>query len=186
MKKIFDLIIVVLSIPIFLFLLIAISIIIKIETRGPIIFWSDRVGKNNRLFSMPKFRTMILDTPLIETNKLNDQSIYITKFGKLLRSTSLDELPQLWSILKGDMSVVGPRPALYNQYDLIKVRTQSNVHLLIPGITGWAQVNGRDFVSINEKSELDKYYMQNKSITFDLYIIILTFVKLFYKSDIKH
>ena len=186
MKRIFDLFVVILLIPFFLFLLLIISTLIKFDSAGPIIFWSDRVGKNNKLFQMPKFRTMHTNAPLIETNKLSNNERYITRLGYFLRKTSLDELPQIWSVLKGDMSIVGPRPALFNQHDLISSRTSNNVYLLRPGITGWAQINGRDFISIEEKSNLDKFYLQKRSFLFDIYIIFLTLVKLLKRSDIKH
>jgi len=132
--------------------MLLIALIVKLSSRGPVLYWSDRVGKDNTIFRMPKFRTMRTDTPAVATHLLNDPDIYLTPIGKFLRKSSLDELPQLWSVLKGDMSFVGPRPALFNQDDLIKLRTEKGVHRLIPGVTGWAQVNGRDDLPIPVKS----------------------------------
>ena len=160
MKRIFDIL---LSLPLLLVsapLLLGIAVLIRITSAGPAIYWSDRVGKNNAIFKMPKFRTMFIDTPAVATHLLNDPDRYLTPVGKFLRKSSLDELPQLFSVLSGDMSFVGPRPALFNQDDLIKLRTEKNVHQLIPGITGWAQINGRDELPIPVKVNFDEYYLK--------------------------
>ena len=170
-----------LSIP-----MILIALIVKLTSRGPALYWSDRVGINNILFSMPKFRTMRLDTPEVATHLMSDPDLYLTSFGSFLRKFSLDELPQLWSILKGDMSFIGPRPALYNQDDLVDLRTKRGIHRLVPGVTGWAQVNGRDDIPIPLKVEYDEYYMNNKSIILDLKIVWMTAVNVLRKRGIKH
>lgn len=167
-------------------LFIMIYILIKKEDRGDPLYWSKRVGKNNKLFLMPKFRSMRLNTPQVATHLLNDPDQYLTKIGKFIRKTSIDELPQLWSVLVGDMSMVGPRPALYNQDDLIELRTKKGIHLQKPGITGWAQINGRDEIPIPKKVELDEYYIKNKSMFFDLKIIALTCLKVLKKDGVSH
>lgn len=158
----------------------------KLTSKGPVLYWSDRVGGNNRIFKMPKFRTMRTDTPAVATHLMTDASTYLTTLGDFLRKTSLDELPQLWSVLRGDMSIVGPRPALFNQDDLIGLRTEKGVHVLTPGLTGWAQVNGRDELPIPAKVELDEYYLKHRSFLFDLKIIILTFVKVVKREGVTH
>ena len=163
MKRIFDLSVSLTMFFILLLFILTIAILIKITSNGPILFWSNRIGKNNTLFKMPKFRTMHLSTPAVATHLLKNPSQYLTPIGSFLRRTSLDEIPQLWCILLGDMSFVGPRPALFNQYDLIKLRAVSGIHRLKPGLTGWAQVNGRDNLSIKEKVVFDKEYMKKKS-----------------------
>jgi len=167
-------------------IIIIIIINIKLSSKGPILHWSKRVGLNNQIFLMAKFCTMIESTPNIATHLLMDPEIYITKIGKKLRKSSLDEIPQLLNIIKGEMTFVGPRPALYNQKDLIDLRQIEGIHLLTPGITGWAQVNGRDKLSIFEKIIFDKEYLQKKSLHFDLYIIIKTIFQVFHKKDIIH
>lgn len=149
-------------------------------------YWSDRVGQGNRIFKMPKFRSMRLDTPAVATHLLSNPDAYLTPIGSFLRKTSLDELPQLWSILKGDMSFVGPRPALFNQDDLISLRTQYGVHELVPGLTGWAQVNGRDELPIPEKVKMDVEYLQRQSSLFDLKILWLTFLKVIRSEGVAH
>lgn len=169
-----------------LFLILAIGFLIKMTSDGPILYWSSRVGKNNILFKMPKFRTMYLNTPNIATHLLQNPNRHLTLVGTFLRKTSLDEIPQLWSILKGDMSFIGPRPALFNQYDLIRLRTSKGVHLLIPGLTGWAQVNGRDKLSIIKKVYFDEEYLKKKSFIFDLKILYLTFIKTIQKEGVRH
>ena len=160
--------------------------LILFNSNGSPIFWSDRVGLNNKIFKMPKFRTMNTGTPIIATHLMNDPKKNITRLGSILRKYSLDEIPQIYSILKGDLSFVGPRPALYNQIDLIDLRTKENIHKIKPGITGWAQVNGRDKLSIARKVEFDLEYYKGKSLRFDLYILFLTFVKILKKSDVAH
>src|SRR5450759_1914082 len=167
MKKIFDLLlslclIIVLSVPIFI-----IAVLVRLTSRGPALYWSGRVGVGNGIFKMPKFRTMRIDTPAVATHLLKEPDVYLTPVGHFLRKTSLDELPQLWSVLRGDMSFVGPRPALFNQEDLIALRTEKGVHRLIPGITGWAQINGRDDIQIPVKVEYDEYYLLHRSFLLD-------------------
>lgn len=186
MKRLFD-ILVSLGVAFFLIpIIILVSIAIKITSPGPILYWSERVGKNNIIFKMPKFRTMKIGTPAIATHLMTNPGQFLTPIGPFLRKTSLDEIPQLWSILKGDMSFVGPRPALFNQDDLISLRTNLGVHLLTPGLTGWAQINGRDSLPIPEKVRWDKEYAEKKSFLFDLYILIKTFLKIFFEKNVSH
>lgn len=177
MKRLFDISLSAILLITFAVPMLCIMAAIKLFSPGPFFHWSDRVGKLNAIFSMPKFRTMRVDAPQLPTHLLSDSQNWITPIGKILRKTSLDELPQLWSILKGEMSFVGPRPALFNQDDLVQLRTECNVHELVPGLTGWAQVNGRDEISIPQKVKFDKYYLDHKSIRFDMKIIMLTFLK---------
>ena len=166
--------------------LLIIGIAVKLTSKGPFFYISDRVGKKNILFKMYKFRTMKIDTPPVATHLMTDPENYLTPIGNLLRKTSLDELPQLLNILKGDMSFVGPRPALFNQYDLIELRTGKGVHELVPGLTGWAQINGRDELPISSKVEFDDYYKSNQSFVFDLQILLLTLMKVFMKEGVSH
>lgn len=166
--------------------MLVIATIVKLGSRGPVLYWSDRVGINNELFKMPKFRTMRIDTPAVATHLLKNPGAYLTPFGYYLRKFSLDELPQLWSILKGDMSLVGPRPALYNQDDLIALRTSKGIHEIIPGITGWAQVNGRDDLPIPQKVGYDEYYLHNRSFLFDLKILYMTILKAIKAEGVRH
>jgi O-antigen biosynthesis protein WbqP len=163
-----------------------IAIAIKITSRGPVLYWSDRVGRHGRIFRMPKFRTMRIDTPVVATHLLQNPAQWITPVGAFLRSSSLDELPQLWSVLRGDMSLVGPRPALYNQADLVAARRECGVDALQPGITGWAQINGRDELPIPEKVAYDREYLQRQSFTFDLRIILLTVVNVLQRKGVSH
>ena len=172
---------VVLSIP-----LLVIAVIVRVTSTGPAVYWSQRVGRNNRLFGMPKFRTMRIDTPAVATHLLGDPDRFLTPIGSFLRKSSLDELPQLWSILKGDMSFVGPRPALFNQHDLVALRTRFQVDQLLPGLTGWAQVNGRDELAIPDKVKLDAEYLARRSWLFDLKILFLTFVKVVRREGVTH
>jgi len=186
MKRFFDftaalILIIMMALPIAL-----ISILIKLTSAGPAIYWSERVGKDNKNFNMPKFRTMRKDSPVVATHLMENVENYLTPFGSFLRKTSLDELPQLWSVLKGDMSFVGPRPALFNQDDLITLRTKKSIHQLIPGITGWAQINGRDDLPIPVKVEYDEYYLKNKSFFFDLKILWNTLFKVIKKEGVAH
>jgi O-antigen biosynthesis protein WbqP len=162
------------------------GLLIRLTSRGPVIYWSERVGIDNRIFSMPKFRSMRIDTPSLATHLLSSPEAYLTPIGSFLRRSSLDELPQLWSILVGDMSLVGPRPALFNQYDLIELRTAQGVHKLTPGLTGWAQINGRDELSIPEKVKLDAEYLQRRSLKFDFWILWLTAIKVIRKDHVSH
>ena len=165
---------------------ILIGLLIRLTSKGPAIHWSSRVGKENEIFKMPKFRTMRLNTPDIATHLIENADQFVTPIGRILRKTSLDELPQLWSILKGDMAFVGPRPALYNQDDLIVLRTQKGIHRLTPGVTGWAQIHGRDDLPIPEKVEMDFYYIRNRSTALDLNIIWRTFFTVFKSKGISH
>ena len=165
-------------------LLIASSI--RLTSRGPALYWSDRVGKNNKIFKMPKFRSMLTDAPAVATHLLDNPGAYLSPIGGFLRSTSLDELPQLFSVLRGDMSFVGPRPALYNQDDLISLRTEKGVDKLLPGITGWAQVNGRDELSIPNKVVLDVEYLNRQSFWFDIKILWMTFLKVINRDGVSH
>ena len=181
-ERLMALVILVLFLPFFLI----ISLMIKINSKGKVLHWSNRVGKNNKNFMMPKFRTMFADTPQVATHLLDNPENYITKTGSFLRKSSLDEVPQLMSIFSGEMSFVGPRPALYNQKDLIDLRTEYNLCELNPGITGWAQINGRDELTIEEKVKYEIEYKNKQSINFDLYIIFLTLIKLFKKNGISH
>lgn len=186
MKRIFDLMLSLILLIIFVFPMLFLSMLIRITSRGPAIHWSDRIGKNNVIFKMPKFRTMQIKAPLVATHLLSNPRQYLTSIGKILRKFSLDELPQLFSILKGDMSFVGPRPALFNQYDLIELRTQKGTHVLFPGLTGWAQVNGRDELPISIKVELDAYYLKHCTMLFDLKILFLTLFKVLRSDGVQH
>ena len=186
MKRLFDLILASLAALVLLLPLIGVAILVRLTSAGPILYWSDRVGRNNQIFSMPKFRSMRVGTPAVATHLLADPRSHLTPIGSLLRRSSLDELPQLWSIIKGDMSFVGPRPALFNQHDLIEMRTCRGVHLLVPGLTGWAQINGRDELPIPQKVALDTYYLENKSLWFDMRIIFMTGLKVLKRDNVVH
>ena len=182
LERLVALTLIVLLLPIFIIL----TLLIKISSKGPVIFWSDRFGKNNIIFSMPKFRTMGIDAPQKATHLLEDPDQYLTLVGKFLRKTSLDELPQLTSIVRGHMSFVGPRPSLFNQFDLQSLRKEFNIDTLMPGVTGWAQVNGRDEISIQEKIEFEREYLDKKSLRFDFYILWLTLLKVFKRENVSH
>jgi len=186
MKRLIDLSLALLVGLIFALPFLLVAIMVKFTSVGLILYWSDRVGRDNKIFKMPKFRTMRTDTPAVATHLLPDAKQFLTPIGSFLRKTSLDELPQIWSILKGDMSFVGPRPALFNQDDLIALRTQYGVEKLVPGLTGWAQINGRDELPIPEKVKLDVEYLQNQSLFFDMKILLMTFVKVFQGDGIQH
>lgn len=186
MKRIFDLVLAVALGIILLLPLALIALFVGLTSSGPILYWSDRVGRNNTIFKMPKFRSMQAETPALATHLLDDPDVYLTTVGSFLRKSSLDELPQLWSIIKGDMSFVGPRPALFNQYDLIQLRTSAGVHKLLPGLTGWAQINGRDELSIAQKVALDIEYLGKKSFGFDVKIIILTAFAVLRRDNVTH
>lgn len=186
MKRIFDVVLasgvaVVLALPILL-----IALLVRLTSPGPALYWSDRVGRDNRIFRMPKFRSMRIDTPAVATHLLENPDQWLTPIGSFLRKSSLDELPQLWSILSGDMSFVGPRPALFNQDDLIALRTEKEVHRLVPGLTGWAQVNGRDDLPIPKKVALDTEYLHRQSFFFDLKVLWLTFLKVITRDGVQH
>jgi len=186
MKRIVDLVVVVLAFHVLIVPLALIALAVRLTSQGPILYWSDRVGRDNRIFRMPKFRTMRLDTPTVATHLLVDPANWLTPTGAIMRKSSLDELPQLWSILIGDMSLVGPRPALFNQSDLIAMRTELGVHILTPGLTGWAQVNGRDELPIPQKVEFDAQYLSRQSFSFDMYILWLTFLKVVQGDGVTH
>ncbi len=186
MKRIIDLLLVFVFFSILFLPMILIFVLIRLTSKGPAIYWSDRVGKNNSVFKMPKFRSMLIQTPTVATHLLNEPDSYLSPIGGFLRRSSLDELPQLLSVLKGDMSFVGPRPALYNQYDLIELRTKNGINSLLPGITGWAQVNGRDKLSIPDKVLLEVEYLKNRSILFDMKILWMTLLKVFKRDGINH
>ena len=186
LKRILDLIFSLIIVFFTLLPMLMIGLAVKLSSNGSIIHWSERVGLNNKTFIMPKFRTMFTDTPQVATHLLNLNESRITKVGFLLRKYSLDELPQLFSILKGDMSLVGPRPALFNQEDLINLRTQEGIHSLVPGVTGWAQINGRDEIPIPEKVVLEKEYLENKSFWLDMKIIWLSIIKVISGDGVSH
>ena len=186
MKRFFDLFLSIILLIIFLIPLLFISILILSTSKGPFLYWSKRIGKENRIFYMPKFRTMSIGAPEVATHLLGNPSTYYTPIGKFIRKFSIDEFPQLYSIIRGDMSLVGPRPALYNQEDLISLRTKEGVHHLMPGITGLAQVSGRDELSIADKVRIDKSYLEQRSFKFDLYIIWLTVLKVLKRDGISH
>ncbi len=183
MKRLVDLLLALSATLLLALLILFLALLVKFTSAGPVLYWSDRVGKSNRIFKMPKLRSMRVDTPVVATHLLVDRQLYLTPIGAILRKSSLDELPQLWSILKGDMSFVGPRPALFNQTDLIGLRTKKGVHELTPGLTGWAQINGRDELSIPKKVALDAEYVQRQSLWFDIKILWLTLVKIVLRSD---
>ncbi len=186
MKRIADLVLVALVLPVLALPLLATAILVAVTSRGPVLYWSDRVGRHNRIFRMPKFRSMQVDTPAVATHLLQDPNRYLTPIGGFLRQSSLDELPQLWTIVTGDMSFVGPRPALFNQHDLIAQRTALGVHALVPGLTGWAQVNGRDALPIPDKVALDAQYLQRQSLRFDCHILLLTAIKVMRRDNVTH
>jgi O-antigen biosynthesis protein WbqP len=186
LKRLFDLGFSLIAAGLLAIPMLLIALAVKQSSPGPILYWSDRVGRKNTIFRMPKFRSMRCDTPVVATHLLVDPGQYLTSVGKFLRRTSLDELPQLWSIFCGDMSVVGPRPALFNQSDLITLRTVAGVHQYRPGLTGWAQVNGRDELAIPDKVVLDAEYCRRCSIGFDLYIICLTLIRVVGKNNVAH
>lgn len=186
MKRIFDLFLalfaaLILALPFFI-----VATLVRVTSVGAILYWSDRVGRNNAIFKMPKFRSMRVDTPAVATHLLNNPEQFLTPIGSFLRKSSLDELPQLWSIIKGDMSFVGPRPALFNQDDLIALRTQYEVNKLLPGLTGWAQINGRDELPIPDKVKLDVEYLKKQSLWLDIKIIFLTFLKVVRRDGVAH
>ena len=186
MKRLFDLLLTVIGAVVLALPLLMVALAVRLSSPGPVLYWSDRVGRHNRIFRMPKFRSMRIGTPAVATHLLQDPDAWLTPIGAFLRKTSLDELPQLWSILAGDMSIVGPRPALFNQDDLIALRTERGVHELVPGLTGWAQVNGRDELPIPQKVELDVEYLRRRSLLFDLRILWQTVVKVLRRDGVSH
>lgn len=185
MKRLVDITLALSALALLAVPMLLIALAVKLSSRGPVLYWSKRVGRHNRLFEMPKFRSMRTSAPVVATHLLADSRQWITPVGRFLRITSLDELPQLWSILTGEMSFVGPRPALFNQHDLIGMRTQAGVHVLTPGLTGWAQINGRDELSLAEKVRLDAYYLEHRSFGWDLKILAVTALKVFRREGVK-
>jgi O-antigen biosynthesis protein WbqP len=186
MKRLFDLVLALVAAVFLALPIAAVAVAVRLTSPGPALYWSDRVGRHNRIFKMPKFRSMRIDTPAVATHLLQNPEQWLTPIGSFLRKSSLDELPQLWSILMGDMSFVGPRPALYNQDDLIALRTARGVHVLLPGLTGWAQINGRDELPIPQKVALDEQYLQQQSFWLDVKIIALTALKVIKKDGVTH
>ena len=185
-KRLFDLFLALLASLVLALPIALVALAVRLTSPGPVLYWSDRVGRYNHLFRMPKFRTMRVGTPAVATHLLSNPDQYLTPIGSFLRKTSLDELPQLWSILSGDMSFVGPRPALFNQKDLITQRTEVGIHTLVPGLTGWAQINGRDELPIPVKVDLDDFYRQHRSLWLDLKILALTFVRVLRRDGVSH
>jgi O-antigen biosynthesis protein WbqP len=186
MKRVFDLILFLFVATAFFLPILVVALLVKITSTGPILYWSDRVGIDNKIFKMPKFRSMKTGTPAVATHLLQDPKSLLTPIGDFIRKSSLDELPQLWCIVTGDMSFVGPRPALFNQDDLVALRTQSKIHEIVPGITGWAQVNGRDELPIPQKVALDHEYVKRQSFWFDIKILWLTFLKVVKRDGVSH
>ena len=185
-KRAFDIILSLLFLSIFSIPMAIIAGLIRLGSKGPALYWSDRIGMNNTIFKMPKFRTMRQDAPVVATHLLRNSQNYVTHIGRILRKLSLDELPQLFSVIKGDMSLVGPRPALFNQDDLMALRTTKGVHCLVPGVTGWAQINGRDELPIPVKVQFDEYYLNHRSLCFDLRILGLTIIRVALRSGVAH
>ena len=186
MKRIFDLLLAIVATFILAIPVVLVAMAVRLTSPGSALYWSDRVGRDNKIFRMPKFRSMRVGTPAVATHLLADAGAYLTPIGSFLRKSSLDELPQLWSILVGDMSFVGPRPALFNQQDLIELRTQQGVHKLMPGLTGWAQVNGRDEIPIPDKVKLDAAYLRDHSIAMDIRILCMTLIKVVKRANVSH
>jgi O-antigen biosynthesis protein WbqP len=186
MKRAFDLLFAAILLPFMVIPFIVIATAVKFTSNGPVLYWSERIGKGNLTFRMPKFRSMLISTPTVATHMLENPHAYYTRIGSVLRNTSLDEIPQIWCILKGDMSFVGPRPALYNQTDLIELRTSAGVHSLTPGLTGWAQINGRDDLPIPQKVALDAEYLQRAGLAFDLLILSRTVSNVLLRKGILH
>jgi O-antigen biosynthesis protein WbqP len=185
-KRLFDLVLGLTAAALLLVPIVIVGVLVRLTSPGPALYWSDRVGRYNKIFKMPKFRSMRVGTPALATHLLANPKAHLTPFGSFLRKSSLDELPQIWSILVGDMSFVGPRPALFNQHDLIELRTQKNVHALVPGLTGWAQVNGRDELPIPRKVALDAEYLQRQGFWFDIKILWLTLLKVVQRDGVSH
>jgi O-antigen biosynthesis protein WbqP len=186
MKRLFDLLLAIFAVLVLFVPVLLVALAVRLTSAGPAMYWSDRVGQYNNLFKMPKFRSMHVGTPAVATHLLADPDAWLTPIGSFLRKSSLDELPQLWSILVGDMSFVGPRPALFNQHDLIELRTQLGVHKLVPGLTGWAQVNGRDELPIPQKVALDAKYLLQQGFWFDIKVLWLTFLKVVQRDGVSH
>jgi len=185
-KRLFDLALALMAIGFLWLPILILAVAVRLSSPGPVLYWSDRIGRHNEIFKMPKFRSMLIDTPPVATHLLQNPDQWLTPIGSFLRKSSLDELPQLWSILKGDMSFVGPRPALFNQYDLIDLRKKNRVDELVPGLTGWAQVNGRDELPISQKVKLDSEYLQRRSLLFDLRVLWMTVLKVLGRDGVSH
>jgi O-antigen biosynthesis protein WbqP len=186
MKRVFDIFLGCLAALILFVPLLLVALAVRLTSKGPSLYWSDRIGRNNLIFKMPKFRSMLVGTPAVATHLLADARSHLTPIGSFLRKSSLDELPQLWSILAGDMSFVGPRPALFNQHDLIDLRTKQGIHFLRPGLTGWAQINGRDELPIPQKVALDAEYLKRQGFWFDIKILWITFLKVIQSNGVSH
>ena len=186
MKRCLDIVLGAIAVAVFLVPFLLLALLVKLTSKGPVLYWSDRVGRDNRIFSMPKLRTMRVDTPVVATHLLKNPDQFLTPIGGFLRRSSLDEIPQLWCILRGDMSIVGPRPALFNQQNLIEMRTEKGVHVIRPGLTGWAQINGRDELPLPEKVRLDLDYLRRQSLVFDVKVIMLTILKVVRREGITH
>lgn len=186
MKRVFDLLLATFAALLVIVPVIGVALLVRLTSKGPALYWSDRVGRGNTIFKMPKFRSMQVGTPAVATHLLSKPDAYLTPIGSFLRKSSLDELPQLWSIFKGEMSFVGPRPALFNQHDLIELRTRAGVHALLPGLTGWAQINGRDELPIPKKVLLDVEYLKNRSFWLDVKIIVLTAKRVLRRDNVTH
>lgn len=186
MKRLFDLVLGLAAASVLLLPIVMVALLVRLTSPGPVLYWSDRIGRHNKIFKMPKFRSMRVGTPAVATHLLDNPKAHLTPIGSFLRKSSLDELPQLWSILVGDMSFVGPRPALFNQHDLIELRIQKGVHTLVPGLTGWAQVNGRDELPIPKKVMLDAEYLKRKGLRFDIKILWMTFLKVIQRDGVSH
>lgn len=186
MKRFFDLALAFVTAVFLALPIVFLALAVRLTSPGPALYWSDRIGRHNRIFKMPKFRSMRIDTPAVATHLLQNPEQWLSPVGSFLRKSSLDELPQLWSILKGDMSFVGPRPALFNQDDLIALRTEQGVHELVPGLTGWAQVNGRDELPIPQKVQLDAEYLQRRSLLFDMKILWMTALMVLARDGVSH
>jgi O-antigen biosynthesis protein WbqP len=186
LKRLFDLCLASVALICLVVPILMVALMVFATSKGSVLYWSDRIGRNNSIFKMPKFRSMRVDTPPVATHMLRNPAQFLTPIGSFLRKSSLDELPQLWSILKGDMSIVGPRPALFNQHDLIALRSQYGIDKLLPGLTGWAQINGRDELPIPQKVKLDVEYLQNQSLLFDMKILFMTILKVLRRDGIQH
>ena len=186
MKRAFDFVVAIVVAGVLALPILIVALAVRLTSPGPALYWSYRIGRHNRIFKMPKFRSMRVGTPAVATHLLGDPAAHLTPIGSFLRKSSLDELPQLWCILKGEMSFVGPRPALFNQADLISLRTANALHMLRPGLTGWAQVNGRDELPIPQKVAFDVEYLKRQSFWFDIYILWLTFIKVVRRDGVSH
>jgi len=186
MKRTFDMLFSLIAAIVLFIPALIIALLVRLTSEGPVLYWSERIGLHNQIFRMPKFRTMKIDTPAMATHLIQNPHAYITTIGRFLRKNSLDEIPQLYSIIKGDMSFVGPRPALFNQHDLFKLQTEKSIHEVLPGLTGWAQINGRDELPIPVKVEFDDYYRSHRNFLFDMQILFMTFYKILKKEGVSH